>query len=218
MPKDWFEWHDYYRTKPRMRQRLQLVRQYISSSLQACPPGEIRVVSICAGDGRDLLGALIDHPRANDVYARLVELDSRLVESGRSAAVSAELGEQLEFVSGDATISSAYIGAVPADLVIVCGVFGNAADETQLHNLIQSLRFLCKQGAFIVWTRDLSEDADHRLATVREFLTEAGFEEVSFKLTLTEDMGVGNHRYLGEPLPLPNDQQLFVFSSPVELC
>ncbi|MCC5625708.1 SAM-dependent methyltransferase, partial [Nostoc sp. CHAB 5715] len=47
---------------------------------------------------------------------------------------------------------------------------------------------------------------------VRKILSASGFEEVNFKLTATGDMGVGLHRYLGENLAAPKEQQLFVFS------
>jgi hypothetical protein len=84
MPKDWLEWHDLYNTEPKLQQRLQIVREYISHSLDASPPGIIRIVSACAGDGRDLLGTLFNHPRAKDVHARLVEINPQLVERGKS--------------------------------------------------------------------------------------------------------------------------------------
>ncbi|HEY9892772.1 MAG TPA: class I SAM-dependent methyltransferase [Candidatus Sericytochromatia bacterium] len=215
MSKDWFAWHDNYRTRPRMRQRLQIVREYISTSINECPPGKITVISVCAGDSRDLIGTLFNHPRASDVYGRLVEIDSRLVEGGRSAAASAGLDEQLEFICGDATLSSVYQGFVPADLVLLCGVFGNVP-ETELPRLIQSLQYLCRTNGLMIWTRDLVTDGEHRLATIRERLQEAAFEEVSFKMTPTGNMGVGMHRYLGEGLPLPDDEELFLFSSPLD--
>jgi hypothetical protein len=144
-----------------------------------------------------------------------VELDSRLVECGRAAAESTELKEQLEFVNGDATLSSVYEGIVPAELVLVCGVFGNVP-ETELPRLIQSLGFLCKSEGFMIWTRDLSENGDHRLGLVRELLRDSAFEEVSFQITSIGNMGVGTHRYLGQALPLPKDEKLFVFSSPLD--
>lgn len=31
-------------------------------------------------------------------------------------------------VCGDASVTSAYVGAVPADLVLLCGIFGNISD------------------------------------------------------------------------------------------
>lgn len=215
MSKDWFAWHDNYRTRPRMRQRLQIVRENLATCLNACPPGKIQVVSVCAGDSRDLTGTLFDHPRTADVQARLVELDERLVECGRTAAEAAGLGEQLEFIQGDATISSVYEGAVPADIVLLCGVFGNIPEE-ELPRLMETLAYLCKPEAFLIWTRDLFEDSEHRLAIIRELLQKSGFEEVNFRMTLTGNMGVGTHRYLGQTLPLPKDKELFVFSSPLD--
>ncbi|MEH2313179.1 MAG: hypothetical protein V7K35_17660 [Nostoc sp.] len=58
MVKDWFEWHDLYKNEPKLQQRLQIVQEYISHSLNLSQPGLIRIVSVCAGDGRDLLGTL----------------------------------------------------------------------------------------------------------------------------------------------------------------
>ncbi|MBN3880244.1 MULTISPECIES: class I SAM-dependent methyltransferase family protein [unclassified Nostoc] len=211
MPKDWFEWHDLYNSEPKLQQRLQIVREYISHSLDVSLPGIIRVVSVCAGDGRDLLGTLSKHSRTKDVYARLVELDPKLVEPGRLAIESAGLAKQIEFVNGDATNSSNYAGAVPADIVIVCGIFGNLADEAELNRLLRNLSLLSKKGSLIIWTRGETKDIRHS-DTVRKLLREADFEEVSFKLTPTGDMAVGLHRYLGEGSALLENQQLFVFS------
>ncbi|MBE9257250.1 MULTISPECIES: hypothetical protein [Dolichospermum] len=61
MPKDWLEWHDLYNSEAKLQQRLEIVREYISYSLDNSPTGTIRVVSACAGDGRDLLGTLGIH-------------------------------------------------------------------------------------------------------------------------------------------------------------
>ena len=211
MPKDWFDWHDLYQTSPRLQQRLEIVRNYIATSLTAQPAGPIQIVSVCAGDGRDLLGTLINHPRARDVSARLVELNPQLVERGRATAVSAGLTNQIEFVNGDATHSSAYAGAVPADIVLVCGVFGNLADEAELRRLIRHLNVLARKDAFVVWTRGHTDGVAYS-DIVRRQLQEAALEEVSFQLTDTGDMGVGLHRYLGENQPLPAERSLFVFS------
>jgi hypothetical protein len=168
-------------------------------------------VSVCAGDGRDLLGTLKNHPRAKDVSARLVEINSDLVKSGRATIESLGLTKQIEFINDDATIATNYLGAIPADIVIVCGVFGNLADEAELNRLLDNLSFLSKPGAFVIWTRGHSNDIPHS-DNVRKILRASRFEEVSFKLTATGDMGVGLHRYLGENLPQPKEQQLFVFS------
>lgn len=211
MPNTWFEWHDLYNTEPKLQQRLQIVREYIWNAINASPPGKIRVVSVCAGDGRDLLGTLASHPRIQDVYGRLVELNPQLAERGQAAIESAGLSKQLEFVNGDASNSSSYTGAVPADIVIVCGIFGNLASEAELRQLIGNLPVLAKQGSFAIWTRGHSDGIAYS-DTVRKVFRESEFEEVNFQLTLSGDMGVGIHRYLSQGLPLPENQQLFVFS------
>jgi hypothetical protein len=211
MPKDWFEWHELYNTEPKLQQRLEIVREYITYSLNALPPGDIRVVSVCAGDGRDLLGTLASHPRAKDVYARLVELNPQLVERGRTTIESLGLTKQIEYINGDATSSANYEGAVPADIVIVCGVLGNLPDENELNRLLGNLSFLSKKGAFVLWTRGHSQGIAYS-ETVRKYFQEFGFEEINFKLTATGDMGVGIHRYLGENLAVPKEKKLFVFS------
>lgn len=140
-----------------------------------------------------------------------MELNPKLVEQGRATIESAGLTQQIEFVNGDATLSSSYIGAVPADVVLVCGVFGNLADEAELRRLIQNLKFFAKKDAFVIWTRGHFQGISYS-EIVRKQFREAEFEEVDFRLTSTGNMGVGLHRYRGENLPLPKEQTLFVFS------
>jgi hypothetical protein len=74
---EWVEWHERYKPGSPLARRLEVVQGLIRSALDASPPGPIRLVSMCAGDGRDILGVLPGHPRQADVHARLVELPSR---------------------------------------------------------------------------------------------------------------------------------------------
>jgi hypothetical protein len=215
MPKTWLEWHDLYNTDARLQQRLAIVQEYIATSLTHSPRGIIQLVSACAGDGRDILGVLPKHPRASDVRARLVELNPQLVERGRDYLETTPFKSQIEFVNGDATSSNAYLGAVPADVILVCGIFGNLADEAALRQLIGNLKFLAKPGAFVAWTRGHFQGIAYS-EIVRQQLREASFEEVDFRLTATGDMGVGLHRFQGETAPLPENHTLFVFSGTPE--
>lgn len=75
---DWRVWHENYDSPgSRLSRRLRSVQEQIRKVLDNSPPGRLRVVSLCAGQGRDLLEVLADHPRRGDVGARLVELDER---------------------------------------------------------------------------------------------------------------------------------------------
>src|SRR5512145_1492983 len=104
---DWVQWHENYADPDStLSQRLKVVRARIAEALDRFPAGPIRVASMCAGDGRDLLGVLEHHPRAGDVSGRLVEWDPRLVERARDSTLPA-----IEVVCADAGTSDAYEGA-----------------------------------------------------------------------------------------------------------
>jgi hypothetical protein len=69
----------------------------------------------------------------------------------RRAAQDAGLNG-VQVVTGDASLTDAYVGAVPADLVLVCGVFGNISTE-DIQRTIASLPQLCAVDATVIWTR-----------------------------------------------------------------
>ena len=138
-------------TRSPLVQRLVAVQAWIAAALDQAPPGRLRAVSICAGQGRDLIGVLRDHPRRGDVTARLVELDPRIAATARQLAADAGL-TQVEVVTGDAAQTDVYAGLVPATLVLACGVFGNITDE-DVARTIRCCAGLCATGGTVVWTR-----------------------------------------------------------------
>jgi ubiquinone/menaquinone biosynthesis C-methylase UbiE len=203
---DWREWHAAYddASSPLAR-RLELVRRQVRLALERLPPGPIRAISVCAGQGHDLIGVLVDHPRREDVSARLVELDEDNVARARAVAGAAGL-DKLEIVVADASCTDAYAGAVPADLVLVCGVFGNVA-TADVERTIARLDRLCAPGAIVVWTRH--RNPPDLVPLIRERFAQAGFEELAFEDTYPT--GVGAHRLRSEPRPFEPGVQLFEF-------
>lgn len=183
---DWVHWHDDYDNPDSpLSRRLGVVRMRIAEALDRAPAGPIRVVSMCAGEGRDLLPVLAAHPRGSDVSGRLVELDSRLVERARLSAPAS-----IEVVCGDAGASDAYEDAVPVDLLLCCGVFGNIT-EADIRNTIDHWSMLCAPSATVLWTRGAFEH-DIR-PQIRQWVQLAGFEELSFD-GANERYGVGAAR------------------------
>ena len=72
----WVQWHERYEDPDSgLSRRLRLVRRHVAEALDTAAPGPVRVLSLCAGEGRDLLGVLPGHPRREDVTATLVELE-----------------------------------------------------------------------------------------------------------------------------------------------
>jgi len=203
---DWQAWHDAYEDPDSpLSQRLALVQTQFRASLDRAPPGPVRVVSICAGQGHDVIGVLAEHPRRGDVSVRLVELDERNVMLARGAVSAAGL-DGVEVIAADASVTDAYVGAVPADVVLLCGVFGNIATE-DIDKTIEHLAELCAPGATVIWTRHRNPPdlGPH----IRETFERAGFGQLAFEEAPYS--AVGASRLLAEPRPLRRGVRLFEF-------
>ncbi|MEW2351701.1 methyltransferase type 12 [Streptomyces sp. NPDC006684] len=170
---DRHDWHHVYDDPDSvLGRRLRTVRARIAEALDAAPPGGIKAVSVCAGQGHDLLGVLAAHPRRADVRARLVELAARNAAEARAAAAGLGLGDCVAVVTGDAALVRNYADAVPAVLVLLCGVLGNVADEG-MEETVDRVSRLCAPGGTLVWTRNRkAPDRDPRVCDWLEALTE----------------------------------------------
>ena len=203
---EWVQWHEEYAPGQPLALRLGLVQDLIRSALDERPPGPIRVISMCAGDGRDLLGVLAGHPRRRDVHARLVELDPEL--AARGAAHGESLSSTIDVVNTDASVTSAYTGAVPADIVLVCGVFGNISDD-DIHRTIVALPSLCAPGSTVIWTRGTF--APDLTPTIRSWFDDAGFAELSFVAIHDTTVAVGANLLTLPPRPFDPNVRPFTF-------
>jgi len=209
--RDWYAWHDHYdRHDSDMPRRLSWVQSRIRAALDEAPPGPIRAISLCAGQGRDLIGVLADHQRRGDVTARLVELDPRNAEVARRAAASAGL-HGVEVVTADASLTSQYADMVPAELVIACGLFGNMTNA-DIERTISYCTQLCATGGTVVWTRGRwARGGPDLVPQVCAWFEERGFERgwlsgPEFKQCC------GAHRFIRESSPLEADASIFSFT------
>jgi hypothetical protein len=212
----WVQWHGAYEDPSSgLSQRLAAVQSMVRAALDEIPgpathPGPIRIVSVCAGQGRDVIDVLATHPRGAEVSALLVELDPALVAFARDRAAAAGPGvaERIRIVEGDASQSHWYAGDVPADIVLVCGVFGNISPADITHT-IQAMPGWCAPGGHVIWTR-------HRrppdlTPAIRADFAAAGFTELGFEAPEGTVMAIGHHRLDGATAPFDRDQQLFDF-------
>ncbi|MFG3530328.1 class I SAM-dependent methyltransferase [Streptomyces sp. NPDC047917] len=204
---DWNAWHGKYDVADSwMERRLRTVQSQTWAALDDAPAGPLKVISLCAGDGRDLLHVLSDHPRRHEVRARLVELDSRNTAAASEAARLAKL-DQVEVVTGDASLIDQYRDMTPADLVLVCGVFGNITDS-DIEGTIGACNQLCKTGGTVIWTRNRA--APDRVPMICDWFDEQGFE-LQWLSEPGAGYGVGVHRFTGTPQPLRTSARLFEF-------
>jgi hypothetical protein len=188
--RDWARWHDAYDDPASsLSTRLALVQAHLSAALTAAPAGPIRLVSLCAGQGHDVIGVLPDHPRRDDVTAVLVESDPRNAGLARDRAASLANVTVLE---ADAGIVAGYADALPAEVLLLCGIFGNVSDE-DIRRTAGAAAAMCVAGGTVIWTR-------HRrppdlTGQIRSWFAAAGFDEVAFDSPPTATLtGVGVHR------------------------
>jgi hypothetical protein len=206
--RDWQEWHEPYDIPGSyLSRRLEAVQRRLRDAIDACGPGPVRIISLCAGQGRDVLGVLADHPRTEDISARLVELDDASVVRARLVAAEHDL-RGVEVVAGDASTTDAAVGAVPADIVLLCGIFGNITDD-DVHRTVAAAPMLCAPGATVLWTRHRAEP--DLTPSIRRWFGEAGFDEVGFDAPDDVRFGVGANRLVAEPVVIEPGRRLFRF-------
>jgi hypothetical protein len=194
--RNWVNWHhDYDRPGSSLSRRLKVVHSRLSDALDLVGSEPV-VLSLCAGDGRDIIPLLRDQPgRVGRVV--LVELDRTLAERGRLAARAAGL-TVVEVRCADAGAVDSFTDVLPVDILMLCGIFGNI-DHTQVKNIIEVSPCLMRWGGCVIWTRGGSEP--DRRPEARRWFTEAGFEELAFDGD-PEPYGVGLSRMMRSNPPV----------------
>ncbi|MEU9323816.1 class I SAM-dependent methyltransferase family protein [Streptomyces canus] len=204
---DWQKWHDRYDApQSPLALRLRAVQDRIRLALDASPPGPLRVVSLCAGQGRDLLGVLPSHPRRVDVRARLVELDPANVAAAKATAAAFGL-PGVETLAADAALLDHYADLTPAHLVLLCGVFGNITDA-DIERTVDACTHLCAPGARVIWTRH--RNPPDRVPQICEWFEQRGFTR-EWLTDADQVQSVGVHRFDAAPVPLRPGTRIFEF-------
>lgn len=212
MTTDWVQWHgDYDRPNSSLARRLQVVRQCLRRALTEIPSGERRLISMCAGDGRDVLPVLATHHAARRVRALLVELDPQLADRARTTTT--RLGLRAVAVrTADAGITDPYTDIAPAHVVLACGVFGNITTE-HVKRTIATLPRLVAGGGIVIWTRGRGPEGRDPSLDIRAWLADIGCTELSFAAPSDATFRVGMNR-LDAPAaePLAPGTRMFAFT------
>lgn len=210
---DWLAWHrEYAEPDSPLSRRRRVVQRYLGASLAALAQADepIRILSMCAGDGADVLGVLAA-PGIARVQALLVELDPDLTERARREVDRLGItGVQVR--TADAGCTSNYAELAPAHITLACGVFGNI-DEAGVRRTVEALPGLLRPAGRVIWTRakgaDLAADASQR---IRQLFAECGFTELDFTVPEDAQFRVGLYRMDREPTGIAElPAQLFRF-------
>jgi hypothetical protein len=203
---DWVAWHRQYEAEGPLSRRLATVQAHIDRILDR-GRSPFRVLSLCSGDGRDLIGPVARHAPSMRVEGRLVELDPLLAAGARASIAAAGL-DGLDVREVDAGAASAADGAVPADLVLLCGIFGNVSDA-DIQRTIRAAPMLCAPGARVIWTRHRREP--DLTPAIRRWFEESGFEHEAFDAISDSTGSVGVERLVGSIEEFDPGLRLFSF-------
>ncbi|MFG1603770.1 class I SAM-dependent methyltransferase family protein [Actinoplanes sp. NPDC049265] len=209
--KDWQEWHQHYDDPgSSLAGRLRVVQRDLRRALDEAPreDGRLRLVVMCAGEGRDVLPVLAERRDAH-VSAVLVEFDPDLAAKARASA--AELGlAGVEVRTADAGDPATYADLAPAHILTACGVFGNVVRADALRTIAVLPRLLA-DGGLVIWTRGHFADDDTDPAQeLREHFLTCGFTELDFTRPDDAHFRVGLNRLTGRPPAVP-DGRMFAF-------
>lgn len=211
--KDWVEWHRAYDDPASaLSARLERVRWHLARAIDQAPRGPVQLVSLCAGQGLDVLGVLPTHPRRDEVSALLVEADARNADLAIQGAARAGL-DRVHVRRADAGLVASFSDVLPADVLLLCGIFGNVS-TADIRRTVDAAASLCADGATVIWTR-------HRrppdvTGQMRDWFAANGFDEVAFEALQTVSLiGVGVHRRARRSPPTAGypEQPLFIFGS-----
>lgn len=193
MGRDWRAWHEAYeRPESSLVGRLAVVTGYLADAFDRAAPGAIRCLSLCAGDARDLAGALDRHPRAHEVRGAVVELDAAL--AGAASDRLGAIAPGLDVRCADATDPDVFRDVVPVDVLVLVGVFGNIADA-DIQRMIGAVPALCRTGATIVWSRHRRQpDAT---PFIRAAFAAAGCASIGFDSPGAQSFAIGVERFDG---------------------
>ena len=187
----WVEWHDDYdRPGSSLARRLEVVKGHFQTALNAVGPSPT-ILSLCSGDGRDVIGVLTGRP-AKVGRAVLIERDQELTDRANRAAAAAGLSE-IEVRCRDAGLVESFVDALPVDVLLLCGIFGNI-DHGNVKRMVEFVPSLVSAGGYVLWTRGGS--TPDRRPEIRKWFVEVGLEEVAFD-GAPEPYGVGLNRLNG---------------------
>lgn len=207
--RDYVAWHaEYDDPGSSLSVRLRYVKRAIGEWLDRTS-GPVRVVSVCAGQGHDIVGALEDrdHQDRARVTGTLVEIDATNAAIARRRI--AELDLALTVVEADAGTTDAYRNLVPADLLLLSGIMGNIP-APDIERLVHVSRQFCAARATVIWTRG-AQDPDLG-PDIRRWFDQAGFEELSCEEWIEgTGMRVGVNRLVSPPQPLRPGEVIFTF-------
>jgi hypothetical protein len=116
---------------------------------------------------------------------------------------------QIEVREADAAAVATFADALPADVLLLCGIFGNISDE-DIKFTVEAASSMCQPGATVIWTRQ--RRPPDLTPQIRAWFAASGFDELAFdEIGAGALMGVGANRLRRAATAGLPDRPLFTF-------
>ena len=180
--------------------RTLIVKKLISDYL--INKNNITILSICAGQGRDVLTSLNE-----DTHAYLIDIDKDCIEYAQSYINKNDL-HNVFVIEADASLISTYIdNNIPkADLILICGVFGHLSLK-DINLTIKSLKQLIKPEGSVIWTKHKFDNDITK--EIRNAFDLTGYKEETFISPKEEIFSVGMHKLINDTTKPIYDLKMF---------
>jgi hypothetical protein len=214
---DWLKWHQHYDNPDSpLVQRLMATQAGLRQALAEAPAntdGVVQLVSICAGEGRDVLPVLAGGAEGRRVKALLLENDAAIAEGGRANIAKLGLAD-VEMRVADAGTIDSFADMLPAHVVVASGVFGNIS-MADAKRTAAALRTVVAPGGLVVWTRSRRLNGPDRSLALRAIFLDHRFSELSFITTPDGTFRIGLYKRPAETetFELPASRRMFEFNS-----
>lgn len=208
MTKSWWpKWHEGYEIEDSfLHQRLQDVKRVLVRSIREFDR-PVRIISVCAGQGRDVIEVLRDDPSLNVKDAYLFEIDPENVAFGENLVSHYRLNN-VNYVIGDASITSVYKEFVPTDILMLCGIFGNVS-QADIKTTLKAATTLLVRGGVVIWTRHRGEP--NIVPEIQIWAKDLDFHEIELIAPPETLYAVGSNRYLGPAKKFEAQIKMFEF-------
>jgi hypothetical protein len=206
--RPWQNWPERAYGTRLYQDRLAAVQEHLAERLDQAT-GPVRIISLCAGDGRDVIGTLARRARGENVQAWLVELNRQSVIEGRRRANRVGVADKVVFVNGDATTYATYRSIPPADIMLACGVWGHVP-PCQRRNLVHALACLSQTGGAVIWTRGVARGL-HRLREIEAHFEAPSWRQLRLSYTPDGKWALNSYRYCGSRQERPISGRIFNF-------
>ena len=207
----WTEWHEeaYNDINSLPYQRTEIVKDLINKYLSEIDK-DIVVISIGAGQSRDILPVLIGRKDNDRITTYLIDTDIECLNYAKNYAKDNNI-INVHIVDMDGSLVKNYKDIPKADLIIFCGMM-TQKNTDEVKKLANNIKLICNKDAQIIWSRH-GYDKDYS-TPFRNVFNENFYKELDFYISHKEPFFICRNIIMSNPLNIETkkDVKIFIFN------